>query len=100
LHHTATLHDHACGKAQGLGKGPEPVLTLVEEQALEDWLVEMASIGYGRTKQQLRQSVKEILEKEKRQNPFTDNMPGRKWVWYYRTAGRAWKNSLYRYVHS
>ncbi len=59
-------------------KRPQPVLTHDEEQVLEDWLVEMASIGYGRTKQQLQHSVKEILQKEGRQK---DNLPGRKWVY-------------------
>ncbi len=28
-------------------KRPQPVLTHDEEQVLEDWLVEMASIGYA-----------------------------------------------------
>ena len=36
----------------------EPVLTLAEEQLLEDWIAEMANIGYGRMKQQLQQAVK------------------------------------------
>ena len=39
--------------ARGLRKGPQPVLTLAEEQLLEDWIVEMANIGYGKMKQQL-----------------------------------------------
>lgn len=47
---------------------------------LEDWLVEMANIGYGRSKQELQLAVKKIMEKDKRKNPFTNNMPGRKWV--------------------
>ncbi len=80
IHKIATLYDHACGKVHEVRKGPQPVLTHYEEQVLEDWLVEMASIGYGRTKQQLQHSVKEILQKEGRQNPFKDNLPGRKWV--------------------
>lgn len=79
-YNTATLHDHACGIAHGLRKGPQPVLSVAEEQVLEDWLVEMSKIGYGRTKQQLQQVVRDILQKERRQNPFKDNMPGRKWV--------------------
>ena len=56
------MHNHACGKAHEIQKGPQPVLTLAEEQLLEDWLVEMANIGYGRTKQQLQQAVKNPAE--------------------------------------
>ena len=56
------------------------MLTPAEEQMLEDWLIEMAKIGYGRSRQQLQLAVKKILETEKRENPFKDNMPGHKWV--------------------
>lgn len=34
--------------------GPLSILTPDEELALEDWLVEMAKIGYGRSRQQLQ----------------------------------------------
>ncbi len=47
---------HATGMVHEVWKRPQPVLTHDEEQVLEDWLVEMASIGYGRTKQQLQHS--------------------------------------------
>ncbi len=33
--------EHACGKVHEVWKGPQPVLTHDEEQALEDWLVKM-----------------------------------------------------------
>jgi hypothetical protein len=56
------------------------VLTLDEEKAIEDWLREMAKIGYGRSRHQLKLTVKKIMEQDQRQNPFHDNMPGRKWV--------------------
>ena len=47
---------------------------------LEEWLLEMARIGYGRTRMQLKIAVKKILDKDMRQNIFKDNMPGNKWV--------------------
>jgi len=37
----------------------------------------MARIGYGRTRQELPHTVKTILDKDKRPNPFHDNKPGR-----------------------
>lgn len=60
----ATLHDHVCGKVHGLQRGPRSVLTPDEEQALEEWLVETAKIGYGKSTQQLQLAVKKILQKE------------------------------------
>ena len=44
---------------------------------LVDWALHMANIGYGRTREQLRATVKEILDKDGRENPFTDNYPGK-----------------------
>ena len=62
-------------------RGDPTQSSLLLEQALQDWLVEMAKIGYGKSRKQLRYAVKKILQKEERKNPFKDNMPGRKWVW-------------------
>ena len=70
---TATLHNHVSGKVHGLQRVPHSVLTPAEEQALQDWLVEMAKIGYGKSRKQLRYAVKKILQKEERKNPFKDN---------------------------
>ena len=61
--------------------GPETVLTSDEESVLVDWAIEMSRIGYGRTRQQICEMVKQILDKDKRRNPFTDNRPGKDW-WY------------------
>ena len=60
--------------------GPPPILSEDEEAMLVDWVKHMSYIGYGRTREQLTLTVKSILDKDKRPNPFVDNRPGRKWV--------------------
>jgi len=69
----STLHDHVTGKAASLKRGPPTVLTAAEEQMLVDWALHMANIGYGRTREQLCATDKEILDKDGCENPFTDN---------------------------
>ena len=39
----------------------------------------MSKIGYGRTQEQIIETVKAILDKDGRNNPFVDNRPGRDW---------------------
>lgn len=73
----STLHDRVTGKAMSAKRGPPTVLTAAEEQMLADWALHMADIGYGRTREQLCATVKEILDKDGRENPFTDNYPGK-----------------------
>ena len=72
----STLHDHVGGKVSSSKRGPPTVLTEAEEQELCDWALHMADIGYGRTREQLCAKVKEMLDKDGRENPFTDNCPG------------------------
>jgi len=72
----STVCDHATGKVSGSKRGPPTVLNQAEEQMLVDWALHMADIGYGRTREQLCATVKEILDKDGRENPFTDNCPG------------------------
>ena len=48
---------------------------------LVHWAIEMAAIGYGRTREQLCLTVKAMLDKDGRTNPFRQNMPGKDW-WY------------------
>lgn len=62
-------------------KGPKPVLTKEEEEGLVRWALEMNKIGYGQTRRQICETVKKILDKDGRHNPFVDNKPGKDW-WY------------------
>ena len=73
----STLHDHVTGKAMSTKRGPPTVLTAAEEQMLVDWALPMADLGYGRTREHMCATVKEILDKDGRENPFTDNYPGK-----------------------
>lgn len=61
-------------------QGRPTVLKEAEEKVLAEWVINMARIGYGRTKQELCFVVKKILEDDNRPNPFTDNLPGRHWI--------------------
>ena len=40
----------------------------------------MARIGYCRTRKELRLIVKKVLDKDGRENPFKNNMPGQSWM--------------------
>ena len=66
----STLHDHVTEKAASSKRGPPTVLMPAEEQMLVDWALHMADIGYGRTREQLCATVKEILDKDGRENPL------------------------------
>ena len=77
----STLHDHKTGKASTNIKGPPTVLTSLEEDNLVQWVLHMADIGYGRTRKQVCLTVKKILDKDGRRNPFNNNYPGKDW-WY------------------
>lgn len=59
--------------------GANPVLTFAEEEELADWALQMAAIGYGQTRSQIKLKVKAILDADGRDNPFKDNMPGHDW---------------------
>ena len=77
----STIYDHFAGNVKGYKRGPATVLTEAEENVLANWAVEMVKIGYGRTRQQITEMVKAILDKDGRPNPFSDNRPGKDW-WY------------------
>ena len=77
----STLHDHYLGKVKGTKRGPATVLSEAEESMLVEWALEMAKIGYGRTREQISEMVKRLLDKDGRLNPFVENRPGRDW-WY------------------
>ena len=76
----STLYDYASGKVEfGSKRGPDTILTAAEEQKLVDYVIHMAEIGYRCTEEHICDTVKEILDKNGRPNPFNNNRPGRKW---------------------
>ena len=66
---------------RGSKRGPPTILSDAEELKLAEWAMEMARIGYGRTRVQVSEMVKRLLDEDRRPNPFVDNYPGRDW-WY------------------
>jgi len=41
----------------------------------------MCSVGYPVTRKDLMATVKVILDKQKRNTPFKDNIPGKDWIY-------------------
>ena len=75
----STLSDYVSGKVKlGQCQGPPTVLSAEEEGKLARWALEMAAIGYGRSKEQILLTVQKIVEKDQRPNPFKDGKPGNK----------------------
>ena len=59
----STLHDRVSGKIQqGKKSGPDPYLTMEEEEELTNFLVKCAKIGYPHTQRQVLSLVQQILE--------------------------------------
>ena len=56
--------------------GPPSILTKGEEEMLKKWIIDMAKMSFPLTKDLLKISVKNILDKDGRPNPFQDNLPG------------------------
>ena len=51
---------------------------------MAQWCVKMAEIGYGRTKEELKDTVKKILDRDGRYVPeFKDNRPGKDWYYLF-----------------
>ena len=59
----STLHDHITGKVMfGARSGPDPYLSLEEEEELASFLVQTAKIGYPHTKKQILSLVQQIVD--------------------------------------
>ncbi|KAG5887487.1 hypothetical protein JTB14_023673 [Gonioctena quinquepunctata] len=59
--------------------GPESILGRHIEDKLEEWLLGTSSMGFPINRDFLIHSVKQLVEAEGMNNPFKDNVPGRKW---------------------
>lgn len=75
-----TLHNKIIGKyPERRGMGPPPVLNSIEEKMIVDWLSKMSKAGCPVTKEVLKETVAKLIKDIKRENPFTDDTPGRAW---------------------
>ncbi|KAJ8926254.1 hypothetical protein NQ314_021375 [Rhamnusium bicolor] len=59
--------------------GPSIILTAEEENLLVNWLFHMCDRGFPATKDTLLDSIQLLMKNLKRENPFTNNRPGRRW---------------------
>ncbi|XP_073991864.1 uncharacterized protein [Rhodnius prolixus] len=59
--------------------GPSTVLTSEEEEVLVLWISSVARAGFPITKTQLLMSVRQLIKKLDRPNPFSNNLPGKSW---------------------
>ncbi|KAE8749581.1 hypothetical protein FOCC_FOCC003569 [Frankliniella occidentalis] len=75
-----TLHFRLSDKFTKSRPGPASYLSVDEETVLVNWLIDCMKAGFPRSSLDLRLSVKEFLDDNPRENPFTDNHPGRGWL--------------------
>ncbi|XP_039278790.1 uncharacterized protein LOC120350267 [Nilaparvata lugens] len=59
--------------------GPDPVLSKEEELKLATWLEDLAKSGFPRKPDDLLNSVQQIVKATKKERPFVDGRPGKKW---------------------
>ncbi|XP_044754185.1 uncharacterized protein LOC123320469 [Coccinella septempunctata] len=75
-----TLHSKFHGKyAINCSAGAPTILTAEEEGTLVKWIISVSRVGFPVDRSQLLDSVRMLLLKKKRENPFKDNRPGRHW---------------------
>ncbi|XP_057332989.1 uncharacterized protein LOC130672420 [Microplitis mediator] len=76
-----TLQDRVHGRvAEGVNrKGPSTVLSKAEEDALANWCRNLVKCGFPLKKEDLLNTVAQIIKSDGRQTPFTDGRPGIKW---------------------
>ncbi|KAF6217229.1 hypothetical protein GE061_001583 [Apolygus lucorum] len=75
-------------KAKGLRPlekkmGPKTILTSHEEKFIENWVLSISKAGFPTTRVELLDSVQRLLREIQRENPFTQNRPGKEWLEYF-----------------
>ncbi|KAK8407554.1 hypothetical protein O3P69_002245, partial [Scylla paramamosain] len=75
----ATLGDKVRGR-RPMQPAPKTVLSMEEEKKLVDWLIEVSQRGFGRTKDDLKDMVKTILDDREERTVFKNNRPGKDWM--------------------
>lgn len=75
-----TLRRHASGSVEpGCKPGPHTVLTDEEEDRLARYLVQMADMGFGLSRETVMEMAFTIVQKSQRSHPFRDGKAGRAW---------------------
>ena len=69
----ATLHDRISGHVQhGKKPGPEPYLNTEKEEDLVNFIEEVAEVGFGKTRKQIKAMVEQTAH-EKQENKISDS---------------------------
>ena len=59
----STLHDRISGRSiHGKKPGPDPYLTSTEEKSLSEFLKEVASVGYGKSRSDIIKITEQVLK--------------------------------------
>ena len=76
-----TLHNKVKNKVPMERKmGPATILTNEEESNVEKWIIDKAKLGFPMHANDVKDSIQKVLIECPRENPFTDNRPGNKWL--------------------
>ncbi|KAK3792636.1 hypothetical protein RRG08_023111 [Elysia crispata] len=75
----ATLGDKVRGR-RPINAQPRTLLQAAEEERLLSWLKETARQGFGRTKSDIKDTVKAILDARGAVTNSPDNRPSKQWV--------------------
>ena len=60
--------------------GPKTIMTDTEEMMLCEYIVNMADMGYGLSREDIMRVAFQIVEKMKRPHPFKDGAAGKSWL--------------------
>lgn len=76
-----TLQDRLKGRVREGPRrmGRDPYLTRTEEEKLVEWCTRLAKCGFPIKEEDLLNTVQNIVKDDKRQTPFKNDRPGRKW---------------------
>ncbi|CAH2003841.1 unnamed protein product [Acanthoscelides obtectus] len=75
----STLSNKLTGKVPQMRKmGPDTVLSSEEESNLEKWILSKALLRFPMHSGEVK--VQKVLKETERDNPFTDDRPGKKWL--------------------
>lgn len=77
----STVQDRLKGRVSEKPRqvGPDPYLTLKNENRIVSCLFELAKCGFPLKKQELLETVQKIVKEENIQTPFKDGKPGQTW---------------------
>ncbi|GBP21797.1 Tigger transposable element-derived protein 6 [Eumeta japonica] len=76
----STIQDRIHKRAKpNVRLGRTSVLSREEEMEIENWLIKLAKCGFPRKKDDLLDTVQNIIKEDQRRTPFVNQRPGRRW---------------------